>query len=461
MLVGLMCDVKSQLGDAPKMQEKINQAKTLYQKGFAYSKKNKIDEIKITGSLGVAKRLVVENGEFTLAQTIESQGHSITVHMGQKKGSASINILDENSLYHAIDEAKTIASFSLVDENLVMSHLQNAPANKKLSFLVDEKIPGVPMETLMTKMEHCLQTVLTNPLLALERFELGTSFGASLLANSHGVMQSEMQTTIGWDYLGMGREGETVSGMDYDSGFSYHFDQLDQKMLPDMKKFVERVIESIHPHKAVPYKGPVLFGPRAFKSVFLGTIAYHMSGRSIMDGKSKWDKKLGETISVKNLNIMDDPHHHELHGSTSFDADGLLTQKRTIIENGILREHYHDLYSAKKTGAKAQGVAGGPFNWIIKNGNDSLKILLQSQNNLLWVGRFSGNVDGLTGDYSGVAKSAKMILPNGETVPVGEVMIAGNALTGLNQIIGISQETECLSGSFISPHVLVDGVTVS
>jgi PmbA protein len=87
--------------------------------------------------------------------------------------------------------------------------------------------------------------------------------------------------------------------------------------------------------------------------------------------------------------------------------------------------------------------------------------MLQAQKTLLYVDRFSGNQNPLTGDFSGVAKSSRLYKDGVDQGPVTETMIAGNMLHALHKLTGLSREVERVSGGLKSPSILLDGISVT
>ncbi|MEM7516908.1 MAG: metallopeptidase TldD-related protein, partial [Planctomycetota bacterium] len=79
----------------------------------------------------------------------------------------------------------------------------------------------------------------------------------------------------------------------------------------------------------------------------------------------------------------------------------------------------------------------------------------------LYVERFSGSVDAASGDFSGVAKSARWV-ENGEIVrPVTETLLAGNSFDLLRGSLVLGSEAERRGGSARIPAALVDGIDVT
>jgi TldD protein len=64
-------------------------------------------------------------------------------------------------------------------------------------------------------------------------------------------------------------------------------------------------------------------------------------------GGAWWKDKLGEKIGSENLNVFDDPTIKESLGWYYFDDEGVQTQKTTLIENGILKNHMQNRETAR------------------------------------------------------------------------------------------------------------------
>src|SRR5690606_13725271 len=121
----------------------------------------------------------------------------------------------------------------------------------------------------------------------------------------------------------------------------------------------------------------------------------------------------------------------------------------------------HDAYSAKKVGAKPTGIAGAPFGLRVSAGNESFEAMTKARSELLFVDRFSGNADPLTGDFSGVVKGGRLFSNGQDVGAVSETMIAGNVLALAQQILAVANQAENISGQYWCPAILIDGVSVT
>ena len=109
--------------------------------------------------------------------------------------------------------------------------------------------------------------------------------------------------------------------------------------------------------------------------------------------------------------------------------------------------------------------AGGPnsppvvssTNLVISPGSSDLDTLISEIDRGIVLNRFSGNVNPINGEFSGVVKGGHYIL-NGEiNFPVREVMIAGNVFDALANLTGISRERKSFSDSVL-PHIRIENI---
>jgi len=67
--------------------------------------------------------------------------------------------------------------------------------------------------------------------------------------------------------------------------------------------------------------------------------------------------RLGEEVLPDALSLLEDPHRPRATGSRPFDAEGLPTAPRAIVEDGKLMGWTLDLANARKLGMKSTGNA--------------------------------------------------------------------------------------------------------
>ncbi|TMV04898.1 TldD/PmbA family protein [Ruegeria sediminis] len=229
----------------------------------------------------------------------------------------------------------------------------------------------------------------------------------------------------------------------------------------------ERAVERGGARKPATGTFPVLFDERVSSSL-IGHLMAASNGAAIARGASWLKDSLGEQVLPANLSLVEDPHRPRIPGSRPFDAEGLATRKRKIVENGILTGWTLDLSSARKlglssTGNAARGVSGppSPSNWNLSltQGDKSRDELLRDMGTGLLVTSMIGStINPNTGDYSRGASG--FWVENGEIAyPVNECTIAGNLRDMLRRIVPANDARAYLSR--VVPSLLIEGMTLA
>jgi PmbA protein len=347
------------------------------------------------------------------------------------------------------------------NDALAMPDAALAPVATRLGFLFDDALAETPLRTLQALMQQTLATLTADKRVALDRYEMAITASHHGLVNSHGVRQEERQTAAHWTFFGMARDGDEVSGFDYVSDFAFAAAGLEGKSKVGAEKFAHAIVAQLKPRQAPTYKGPVLLTPRAVEELLVGMALYHAGGRNVMDGKSRWAESIGKPVLSPLVSLVDRPHDARFSGASSFDADGLPTAQRALVDKGVLTLHLHDCESAKRCKTKPNGMAGGPFALTVEPGRTPRATLGDARKELLVVDRFSGNTDPVKGDFSGVAKSSRLLVAGQDAGAVTETMIAGNFFELADAVLAVSAETESVGGSMLAPWILIDNVSVT
>ena len=170
---------------------------------------------------------------------------------------------------------------------------------------------------------------------------------------------------------------------------------------------------------------------------------------------------LGTQILPDWLTIEEHPHLLKGLASTPFDSEGVRTERRDIVKDGILTQWLLTSYSARKLGLKSTGHAGGIHNWRIAGQGLSFEQMLKEMGTGLVVTELMGQgVSAITGDYSRGA--AGFWVENGEIqYPVSEITIAGNLKDMWRNIVTVGNDIETRSniqcGSVLLPEMKIAG----
>jgi len=212
---------------------------------------------------------------------------------------------------------------------------------------------------------------------------------------------------------------------------------------------------------------PVLFDERVSSSL-IGHLLGAVNGAAIARGSSWLLDALGEDVMPKGLSLIEDPHRARVSGSRPFDAEGLATKQRAIVDDGVLTGWTLDLANARKLGLEstanaARGVGGPPspssWNIVMTQGEKTRAELIREMGTGLLVTSMIGStINPNTGDYSRGA--AGLWIENGEiTHAVNECTIAGNLRDMMRALVPANDARTHLSR--VVPSLLVDGMTLA
>jgi PmbA protein len=229
----------------------------------------------------------------------------------------------------------------------------------------------------------------------------------------------------------------------------------------------ERAVRKLNGRKMPSGRFPVVYDPRIASSM-LGHLIGAISGPAIVRGTSYLKDSLGKDVFGPQVSIVDDPFRPRGLRSRLFDGEGLLPQRRIIIDQGRLTTWLLDLRSARQLGmastAHASRSPGGlpspaPSNLYLEPGPLSPAELIKDIKQGLYVTEMMGSgVNGVTGDYSRAASG--FWIDNGViSFPVNEITLAGN-LKDMFRTLTPANDLEFRHG-FDSPTIRIEGMTLA
>lgn len=295
----------------------------------------------------------------------------------------------------------------------------------------------------------------------------GASQSRQTLMTSNGFAGSRTSTDCGMSVqlIAAGGDGRMVRDYDYSSAV-----YLEDLKSPEYigRRAGERTLRRLGGQKIDTMADiPVIYDARVAKSllsIFLGAI----NGSTIALGQSLLVNKLGERVFAEGITILDEPHLPRGPRSRPFDAEGLPTRPRALVENGILNMYMLNLHAARQlkmdpTGHATRGATGAPgispSNVTLAAGTHSVDTLMSDIKRGLFVTSLSGaGVNTLTGDYSLGVEG--ILIENGQlTVPVSEVTIASTLQHIFSHLIPASDLVR--ESGIDSPSIRVDGMTLA
>jgi PmbA protein len=212
---------------------------------------------------------------------------------------------------------------------------------------------------------------------------------------------------------------------------------------------------------------PVIFENK-IASALLRPLVGAISGSSVARGVSFLKTRLGEPVFAKGVRIYEEPHRLRGLGSAPYDDEGLPTQARDIIDDGVLTTWLLNMASAAQlnmtpTGHASRSLADPPsvgaHNLTVQPGETDLAGLIAGAGKgLLVTSMFGPSLNANTGDWS-VGVSGFWFESGEIAHPVNEVTVAGN-LNDLYARMIPGSDLE-FRGSTNAPSLLIDKVAIA
>lgn len=242
--------------------------------------------------------------------------------------------------------------------------------------------------------------------------------------------------------------------------------------LESAKKSASIAKQAMLPKKAISGKFDVIFEPLAFASV-VENIGECSSIFSVESGTSCLKNKLNKKIVNDKITIYDDPLIQNGYNSSSFDMEGYPTEKKAIIENGILKNYLHNTSTAKRYKTKTTGNAGlispEPINLYLKEGISTKEEMFKTIKKGIyitnvWYTRFQNYQ---TGDFSTIPRDGAFYIENGKIkYALKGIRITENLLNVLNNVSMLGNKVEQIKSWEVNtptflPYVLVKDVNIT
>lgn len=407
-------------------------------------------------SQGIGQSVTVRKGEVETIAYNRDKGISVTVYLGARRGNASSADFSDDSIRDTVEKALAIARFTaedpcsgLADADRLARHWSDLDLFHPWDLDVDRAIE--------------LGREAEAAALAVDR-RLVNSDGASVSRNeSEFIYANSLGFRGGYrssrHHIDASVIGEDASGMQRDFWYSAARSPADLQDAAEVGRIAgERTARRLGARPVATIECPVLFeAPEA--ADLIGAFVQAVSGGSLYRRSSFLVDSLGQEIFAPEVTVVEEPHLARGRGSAPFDAEGVATARRTVVDRGIVSGYFLGSYAARKLGMASTGNAGGSHNLVVSHGDDDLPALMKRMGRGFLVTEQLGHgVNAVTGDYSRGA--AGYWIEGGEIAhPVEEVTIAGNLRDMFRRIVAIGRDVD-RRGSRHVGSMLIERMTV-
>ncbi len=403
-------------------------------------------------------------GQVETLERAESGDLGLRVLIGKKQAMVSATDRRPAALRDLVERAVAMAKAAPEDEFCGLADPAQIVATYPTLDLADTYEPDA--QTLIAKAKEIEESALAvTGVTNSEGGDAGYSRAKVTLAASNGFTGQYARTSYSLSGSMIAGDG---TNMERDHDYASRVFWNDLPSAAQIGKTAgERSVKRLGARKMPTGHYPVIFDPRIAGSL-IGALAGAISGASVARGTSFLKDKMGQAIFGADITVIDDPFRVRGLRSRPFDAEGLVPQKRAVIDRGVLTTWIMDLRSARQLGLASTGHAtrapgGTPSpsatNFYVEAGKLSPSELMKDIKQGFYITDLMGmGVNGVTGDYSQAA--AGFWIEDGNMLfPVNEMTIAGN-LKDMFRTMVVANDLEFIRG-VDAPTTRIEGMTVA
>ncbi|MCG7840493.1 MAG: TldD/PmbA family protein [Methanomassiliicoccales archaeon] len=376
------------------------------------------------------------NDQVTVVNSLDEVSANIFVCLGRRK--AGINVLDlgVRGLEKACREAVAMASNT--PESSLYAPLPHGPFDYDQKLLKKATVPNGPDQAV-----HWTQ----------EAMAAARKAGASRTAGSLVARNTISHLATSGDVRGVAyRPSLELSirafgeGLASGHSLSISADEAGFSPAEAGREAGELAKAAKDPVKGSPGKMDAVLGPMVFADL-ISQVGRFASAFYVDAGLSFLAGKVGQKVANEGVELIEDATDPHAYGALPFDAEGLPTRRKAILDKGVLKTFLHNSATAEKFGTQSTANAGliapAPFCLKVGPGDTSRDELLSQVDRGIYVTNdwYLRYQNYSTGDFSAIPRDAMFLIEDGQIVAsLRELRISDNVLSMLQRVKGLSKE---------------------
>jgi predicted Zn-dependent protease len=317
---------------------------------------------------------------FTTCGARENTSVNVTVWIDKKRGSASTNEIDEESLKNVVVQAEQLAQISPVDREYLAT--LEAQTYKPVNGYA-EATSNISLTTRARTISDVIASCEKAGVVGAGFHQARGTAAASATKNGNFIFDRA-------SLVSLSTTARTADGGSSGYFLRNHFDvaKLDAKRVA--QEAIRKALESRNARKLKPGVYPAILEAQAVADLLSG-FAFNFDARSADEGRSPFSApggktRVGEKIFDERINIYSDPWNSELPGSKSAQA-GIPAEKIYLVRNGVLENLTYSRFWAKQKGKEP---SRGPVNNIMESSATPVSVdeMIRTMDRGLLLGRF-------------------------------------------------------------------------
>lgn len=381
------------------------EARTICEKLLSYVK---ADDAMVSVNSENYSHLRFASNAFTTSGARENVSVGVTVWIDKKRGAASTNEIDDESLKATVALAEQLARISPVDREYM-------PTWGRQSY---KPVNGYAEATSNISLTSRAKTI-NDVIAACEKAKVvGAGFH-----QARGTAEASATKNGNFIYdrtslVSLSTTARTPDGTSSGYFLRNHFDVAKLDTARVANEAIRKALESRSPRVLDPGVYPAILEPQAVADLLV-FFAFSFDARSAEEGRSPFSgrdgkTKVGEKVFDERINIYSDPWHPDLPGSKSAQG-GLPAQKVYLVRNGVVENLTYSRFWARQKGKEP---TPGPVNSIIESSTSPVAVedMIKSMDRGLLLGRFwyVRGLDPRTVTQTGLTRDGIWYIENGK-----------------------------------------------
>jgi len=399
--------------------------------------------------------VAIRNGDVETIQEASAAGVGIRLFLGGRIAFSHCNDMTDPALDAAISSAIAFARTTTPDPSNVL------PADTVVTAidgLYDPAIAKMPMEAKIDLAKAVERLAMKDPRITKSA---GARYGEEeaeiFLANSNGLSKGYRSSGCGLAVSVVAVKGDVQSPGGERCSRRFYADLLPAADVA--ARAAQRALELLDPRPAKTQRAAVIVDPDVTGAILGGLVAA-VNGETVLQGASFLGAMLDKPFASDLLTLVDDGTRPKGLASRPFDGEGVPTQRRVIVDRGVLKGFMYNTIVAKRAGVKSTGNATrggyaslpgiGPHNFSMAAGTTPPAEIVKATKVGLWLKDVTGyGINPVNGNFSGGASG--LWIENGKVAyPVRGVTIASTAKEMLNGIDMVGRDVD-LNRGFAAP----------
>ena len=388
-------------------------------------------------SESVIHTVYIDGTRISNIETKRESGLMIRIMDGGRQGKASVVLGGDSSVPECARMAENVLRFS-PESAEKRSFAVPGKARIASPDVWDRKVEDVTPDTLRELARGLIDCCDVD----IPRAQIRVSTNVSRVMNCNGVDASHRSTLVYGHFTSMFRGEHPGEGAE-----TFHGTHLDIPLESIGESLSRQAKDSA---TAKGFDGheslSMILPPGQLGEMLLTSMGVAVNGENVKYGRSVWKDSVGSPVASEKLTVTDDPTV-SAPLSCVFDDEGTPSDRRTVIENGVLRSFLRDSFCGESTGngmrrssVEAQGAFERtpivkPLNMTVSPGRYSREDIIAQTDSGILVERFANpEADELSGRF-GLNVRCGYIIRKGEIAGVvNNSLLMGNMFDALKSI---------------------------